>query len=131
MNRPSLRLALTALLAAISLSACGRALTVPEGLEIRDYKANEAFTMTFVMKTCSDTCQSYDPATCEIAFDSGTMRASIAVPFGPKADADPETLKNCSLRCGPPVLAHCAVGALSAGTYSVVAETFESTIVVH
>ena len=95
------------------------------------------------MKSCSDTCESYEAASCSLALQrslgvssSGlsyaqTLVGSVAVSYGDKAGTDPSTLKNCSLQCGPAVLAHCSVPALSAGTYGVEVGTFKDIIVVH
>ncbi|MFO0722875.1 MAG: hypothetical protein U1E65_03760 [Myxococcota bacterium] len=143
MNRPATLRSGLVLALLVSAAGCGRALTVPEKLEIHDYPANTALTLTFVMKSCSDTCETYESPSCSLALQqsvgvspdgisfSQTLVGSVAVGFGDKAGADPTTLKNCSLQCGPAVLAHCSVPALSPGTYGVEIGTFKDSIVVH
>jgi len=130
MTRTSRTLTSLALLGA--LAACGsRALDVPESLVIVDYPANAALTLTFVMKTCSDTCSTYEAPVCTVETDTAegnVVTVDVSVPYGDKADTDAATLEGCSLSCGPPVLAHCSVPALAAGEWSVEAGAFQTTI---
>lgn len=107
----------------------GRSLDTPERLRIDEYAAGQPFTVTFDMKGCSDTCATYEVSECAVEqLEGNVLQFSISVPYGDKDGADGTTLENCSLTCGPPVLAHCAVPALSAGVWTVEAGTFRGSI---
>ncbi len=113
------------------LAGCGsRTLDTPETLRIDEYPAGVPFTLTFVMKGCSDRCSTYEAAECSVDFaDEGTViQISVSVPYSDKADVDREALEDCTLQCGAPVLAHCSIPALGPGTWSVEAGTFRSSI---
>lgn len=113
------------------LAACGsRTLETPETLRIDEYPAGQAFTVTFVMKGCSDRCSTYEAAECtvELAEEGNVLLISVSVPYDDKEGVDTAALEDCTLQCGPPVLAHCAVPALPAGTWSIESGTFRGTI---
>lgn len=113
------------------LAACGtRTLETPETLRIDQYVAGQPFTLTFVMKGCSDTCSTYEAAECEVsqADEGNVLEVSVSVAYGDKDGVDSSTLEGCTLQCGAPVLAHCSVPALAAGTWSVESGTFRGSI---
>jgi hypothetical protein len=103
------------------LSACGQSLTTPEDLVITTYAANTRFTMTFVMKSCGDACSKYDAPSCNVSVDGHTINVNAHVGYSRNSGA-------CSELCGPEVLAHCDVGPLPSGTYTVVSGGFRRDI---
>jgi len=109
----------------------GSVLDSPEHLPRTTY-ANGTKQITFVMATCSDTCTLYEEAVCAIELDreNAQLNVEISVAYRDRDDADRSTLDGCGVTCGPPVYAHCDLPALSAGTYRVVAGSFESNIVI-
>ena len=101
------------------LIGCGNALTTPEDIRITRFPANTQFTLTIVMKTCSDTCATYDEGDCSLDVDrpDNTINVNASVGFDRNKD-------ECSEMCGPEILVHCTVPALKAGTYTVKSGSF-------
>ena len=123
-------------------TACGdAALTTPQSLERTIYQAGEV-RLSFVMSRCSDTCLEYGTATCTsdpvnlLDIDSSTgnltLDFDINVPYSRREGGNPKNpdaiLEECSLECGPKVLAHCTTTLLGAGSYQVNAGDFSTTI---
>ncbi len=128
------------------LAACGhQSLDMPEELVIHDFPAHKAFTMTVVMKACSDLCASYDQPSCKVSIASETVQTTttsadgkvstigvkkkliqLDVHVGYSSHTGPE----CAGQCGPQILAHCNVGALDPGTYTVVSGSFRQDVTV-
>lgn len=102
------------------LSSCGDSLTTPEDIPITRLPANEPFSLTLVMESCSDPCTSYGEPSCEVGVDEEdrVIHVDASVDLGSQ---DGECI---SALCGPQVLAHCDVPALPAGTYTVRSGTF-------
>jgi hypothetical protein len=116
------------LVTAASVAGCGRSLDNPTGLVIRSYPANKAFTMTLVMTTCSDQCATYADAACAVKLEGQTLQVEASIAYADKDGTDETTQTGCSLNCGAPVTVDCTVPALAAGTYSVEANRFKTTI---
>lgn len=115
---------LLALTFGLALSACGGStLTQPQDLPTNVYPANTPFRMTLVMKTCSDSCATYEAPECTVEVDGTTLLVDASVSYE-------RTGETCTERCGAPVLAHCDVGGLAAGEYVVESEGFRRQITV-
>jgi hypothetical protein len=113
------------------LAACGSAsLVTPEALPVREYFQDRPVELTLVMKNCSNTCVSYEAGTCKVSLEGKTINLEIDVPYSDKT-VDSASEKDCSTACGPPVLAHCTVGPLNPGTYTVQDGGFHAEINVH
>lgn len=97
--------------------ACGSDdLTRPADLEILDYPANQAFTLTLVMRHCRSTCATYGPSSCEVSVDADERRIRV----DPEVPVETDSDGPCAERCGgAAVLAHCRVEPLAAGTWTV------------
>ncbi len=123
LSRSSLPLAL--LVGGLALPACGLpVIERPESLELTSYPAGRAFRMTLVMRACADGCATYEDADCSVSVDEDAKRvdADASVAYS-REDGAP-----CNLACGPAVLAHCDVPALTAGTWTVRDGDFERRI---
>ncbi|MEL6187641.1 MAG: hypothetical protein AAFU79_23725 [Myxococcota bacterium] len=98
-------------------AACGDdALTRPTGLPILTYPAGREFTLTLIMDRCRQSCETYAPSECEVSVEASdrVVEVSPRVPF--ERTDGVACNENCS---GAAVLAHCAVGALEAGAWTV------------
>lgn len=115
-----------ALIAWVGLTgACGgQSLDTPEDLVIRDYPKDAPFVLTVVMKSCSDRCATYDASRCKVAVEGNQIKLDVSVHFSR------DNSKPCSEVCGPQVIAHCDVGALNPGTYTVVSGSFRKDITI-
>jgi hypothetical protein len=115
----------------VLLAGCGKALTTPEDLPIRNYNVGDV-KLTFVMTSCSDTCSAYEDHACSLLVDADTqtVEADVSVAVVEKPGTDGTSLDNCSVRCGNPVLVHCDPVSLTAGKWMVNASGFTDTIVV-
>ena len=114
-----------------SVAACGgTTLTRPTDLPTTTYPANEEFTLSLVMQPCSFSCERYEAATCDVDVDEDARVVSVS----PQVEVEREDDEGgCSQHCqGAPVLAHCEVEGLPAGTYTVEADDggFSRTITV-
>lgn len=128
MSMTSMR-AMLLLLPLLALACGGRALETPEDLPIRNYPARTGFTITFVMESCSDTCQQYEAAECEVeVVEDNTIEIDVSVSYDEREDVSADDLQGCSLQCGAPVLASCMIPSLEAGTYRVVVDSFSAEI---
>jgi archaellum component FlaG (FlaF/FlaG flagellin family) len=107
----------------LAVAGCGQSISTPEDLVITTYPANAKFTLTLVMKACGDACAKYDSASCSVSIDGHTINVDAHVGYSRENN-------NCSEMCGPEVLAHCDVGPLQAGTYTVVDGSFRRDITV-
>lgn len=116
------------LVTAAAVAGCGRSLDNPTGLVIRSYPADKAFTMTLVMTTCSDKCSTYSDAACAVKLEGQTLQVDASIAYSEKDGTDEDSLTGCSLNCGAPVTVDCPVPALAAGTYTVEANRFTTTI---
>ena len=107
------------------LAGCGNSLEIPEDIPITHLPANEDFVLTLVMETCSDTCAKYDEPQCSVDVDEekNIIYVDASVPFEANA------VENCISVCGNPILAHCDVDSLPAGSYTVKSKGFEHEIV--
>jgi hypothetical protein len=114
-------------LALLVLAACGRSLNTPESLPNRQFPAKEMFTMTLVMKSCSDPCEVYDQGSCNVSIDGRNIKLDIDVPFHDGALSMPPP-GGCGLTCGPSVLAHCTVPSLDPGSYTVTDNGFTALV---
>jgi hypothetical protein len=114
-------------LALLVLASCGRSLSTPESLPTRVFPANQAFTMTLVMKSCSDVCLVYDQASCNVSIDSQIIKLDIDVNVHDASLPMPPP-GGCGLSCGPEVFAHCMVPSLNPGTYLVSSNGFNATV---
>lgn len=104
---------------------CGSpALTIPQGIPVKAYPANEPLRLTLVMTHCSDVCAVYSDSECTVAVDGKTLELDIRVPY----ERDDSQL--CAEGCGREVLAHCSIEALGPGTYVVSSGAFEGEITV-
>lgn len=115
---------IVSLLSLLLLSACGDALTTPEDIPIRRLPANEAFSLTLVMESCSDPCISYEEASCEVDVDEEDRIIDVDARVG----IGSATTECRHALCGPQVLAHCDVPALPEGTYTVEAGSFRQQV---
>lgn len=117
--------------ALLALSGCGsRTLETPEALPIRTYAAGSELTLSFVMRSCSDTCSTYEAAECEVEVDGTMLLVDVSVAYSEREGVSAEELTGCNLSCGREIFAHCKVPSLNAGTYTVKAETFQADITV-
>lgn len=108
----------------LALVACGgNTLTQPQDLPTKVYPANTPFRLTLVMKTCSDSCATYEAGECTVEVEGNTLTVDASIDYE-------RTGESCTERCGTPVLLHCDVGGLSAGEYSVEADGFTRQITV-
>jgi hypothetical protein len=114
-------------LALLMLAACGRALNTPESLPTRVFPANEKFTMTLVMKSCSDVCLTYDQANCNVSIDGHVIKLDIDVPIH-DANLQMQPPGGCGLACGPEVFAHCTIPSLAPGGYIVSSNGFTAMV---
>lgn len=110
-------------LGALVASCGGQSLDTPEELDITTYRVNTAFTLTLIMESCRDTCATYEASTCEVEIDGNTLKLDVEVEYERNND-------ECADVCNGQVLAHCSVGPLAAGTYTVEAGSFRRTITV-
>jgi hypothetical protein len=126
---------------AIAAACGGKSLDMPEILAIHDYPAKVPFTLTLVMKSCSDLCAHYDPASCSVSVSSETKTIKSAdgtdmqvverfLNIDVHVSYSADTGADCLGQCGPEILAHCNVGPLDAGAYTVVSGSFRSDITV-
>jgi hypothetical protein len=112
----------------LSVSACGGdSLSRPESLPLHSYPADREFRMSFVMSSCSDPCAEYEAGDCSVDVDAEDLKISVDVSVS-YSDKDGVERETCALTCGKPVLAHCDVSSIPAGTYSVTADTFSTSI---
>lgn len=112
----------------LSLAACGGQSTdSPTGLLVTTYPAGQAFTMSLTMQACSDVCAEYDEGSCsvDVKADENVLDVNASLSWDRKVSES-----ECDNRCGPPKFVHCAVPALSAGTYTVKSGQFSKDIVV-
>src|SRR5687767_10300937 len=111
-----------AIAVAALLPSCGsQSITMPEDLPITTYKKDTAFTMTVVLDSCKDICATYETPTCEVEVDGTTIYLQVEVTYERDGTA-------CAEVCTGQVLAHCDVGALAAGMYTVESGSFKRTI---
>jgi len=109
------------------LAACGSpALTTPSALPLKTYAAGVK-KLSFEMISCSDPCAKYEAATCATTVDATAKTIEADISVGYEIDA---SIEDCPLSCGRPVLAHCEVPPLAAGTWTVTSGGFEATITV-
>lgn len=129
MNRTRCALPITSLLFfGLALSACGgKSLERPESLPLRSYPAERDFRMSFVMTSCSDPCAEYEASDCSVDVDTEDRVIEVSVSIG-YSDREGVDRSTCALACGKPVLGHCEVPALPAGTYTVVSGVFSANI---
>jgi hypothetical protein len=111
-------------LVAVAFACGGQSLTTPEDLPITTYPAGSEFTLTFVMESCADACAQYEQGECSVSVDGGTIEVEVSVSYE-RNDSD-----GCTETCSGNVLAHCRVGALDPGTYTVQAGSFQRQITV-
>lgn len=114
---PSMRALALLVFSALALTgaACGdEALTRPTSIPLSTYPAGRSFTLTLVMDRCRQSCEVYSPSECEVSVEDRTIRVSPRVPFE-RIDGVPCN-ENCS---GAAVLAHCSIGALETGEWTV------------
>ncbi|MBK6685441.1 MAG: hypothetical protein IPG45_13295 [Deltaproteobacteria bacterium] len=115
---------LFALTFGLALAGCGgNTLTQPQDLPTKVYPADTAFRLTLVMKTCSDSCATYEAGECSVEVEGNTLTVDASISYE-------RTGENCTERCGTPVLVHCEVGKLAAGEYTVEADGFTRQITV-
>ncbi len=104
-----------------ALTACGDpGLSNPQGLQVTNYKANEAFTLSLTMSNCSRPCQDYSEMSCTVSVDSEKKEIKVDA----RVEVKDATTESCleTNRCdGAAVLADCKVDALEAGSYTVLA----------
>lgn len=107
-------LGLSALVLACS---CGDdSLTRPADLPITTYTANQEFTMTLVMSRCRQACETYSDSECDVSIEQDDRTIKIS----PKVSVERNDSIDCNENCsGAAVLAHCEVGPLDAGTWTV------------
>jgi hypothetical protein len=114
-----------------ALAACGGpALTRPESLPEDTFLAGQPIELTLIMKSCSDTCSEYDAASCGWSLHDHELDVSVSVPYHDKPGADRTKFVNCGPTCGAPVFAHCTLGKLDAGTYTLKVDAFSAPIYV-
>jgi hypothetical protein len=113
----------------LAASCGGRSLETPEGLPIRTYPSGQDFKMTLVMRSCSDTCSTYEPGECSVEVDEETKMLTLDVNVSYSDREGVEEGASCN-RCGPQVVAHCDVPSLQAGTWAVKTDGFRQEIVV-
>jgi hypothetical protein len=118
------------LVLALSLlaTACGEdALTRAESLPLRTYPADRDFRLSLIMTSCSDACSDYEASECsvDVNTEDRVIEVDASVGYSERDGVDRAT---CALTCGKPVVAHCDVSAVPAGTYTVVSGTFSATI---
>ena len=107
------------------LSGCGQSLDIPEDIPITHLPADEEFVLTVVMESCSDTCAKYDEPECSVSIDEEEMILRIDAHVGYESGV----VENCISTCGVPILAHCEIEALKAGTWLVTSRGFEHEII--
>src|SRR5688572_17383424 len=97
-----------ALFASTFLAACGgRALDTPEALPIRTYPSDTEFTMSFVMRSCSDSCSTYEPGECDAVLGEGNViEVEVRVSYAERDGLSAEEAGICHRTCGPQVFAH-------------------------
>jgi hypothetical protein len=132
--------------ALLLLAACGhQSLDMPEELLIHDFPAKKPFTLTVVMKACSDLCSSYDQPSCKVSIATQTVQTTTTAANGTVSTIGVQhrliqldvhvgytshTGPECAGQCGPQILAHCNVGALDPGAYTVVSGSFRQDVTV-
>jgi hypothetical protein len=107
------------------LSGCGQSLDIPEDIPITHLPADEEFVLTVVMESCSDTCAKYDEPECSVSIDEEEMILRIDAHVGYESGV----VESCISTCGVPILAHCEIEALKAGTWLVTSRGFEHEII--
>lgn len=112
----------------LGLSACGGdSLSRPESLPLRSYPADTAFRMSVVMSSCSDPCAEYEASECSVDVDTEDriIEVDVSVSYSDRDGVDRAT---CALACGKPVMGHCEVPAIPAGSYTVVSGSFSASV---
>lgn len=123
MKRASLFLTI---FAASALFGCGGdTLTGVTEVTLANYPAGQAFRLTAIMTACSDSCSTYEEAECSVDVneEDRTITLDASACFE-------RTMDDCAELCGPRILAHCEVPALTSGTYTVQSGVFARTITV-
>ena len=117
-----------ACLSLLGVMGCGgTSLDEPEDLVITEYAAGNV-TVTFVMTTCSDVCSDYGASDCSVSRDGNRLEIDVEVSVDDKEGIDRDDAVACPQMCGEPVLAHCDLGDLEPGNYTLIAGDFNARI---
>lgn len=121
---------LVATLSLVALAACGgRSIDSPESLAPgEDVQPIGNTQLTFIMQSCRSPCATYEMASCEVDVNNDKLEIDIDASVSFEEDRNIDDAGSCDRCSGAPILAHCQLTGLRAGTYTVTAGSLKTTI---